>query len=159
MGGRGDVTRQLGDALVRGVFGFPDPRVYWSREVTFDCTGPKPVRVDFMRYKPRNQCVAGLEAGEFHCFEIKSCAADLRSGHGMNFLGDRNYVVCPDGLVPVVRDVLPFGVGIYAMGPQGTLECVKPSRLDYRRRSALECMFAMMRSNGRDAINARSAQS
>ncbi len=156
--GRRQTTKTLGDMLVGDVFHFPDARVYWAREVTFDYMSAHTIRVDFMRYKPRNTTISGLESGEFHCFEIKSCVADFKSGNGLNFIGDRNYIVCPPEMVEYAKLHVPFGVGIYApsAGADGrtTLHCVKPSRLDYRSRSALECLFMMTRSMGRDAITA-----
>lgn len=44
---------------------------------------------------------------------MKSCKADFDSGHGLNFVGDLNYVVVPPHLVDYAREHAPFEVGIY----------------------------------------------
>lgn len=53
-------------------------------------------RVDFVAFSPgsggRN---AALEHGRFVFVEVKSCMADFKSGHGLTFLGDENWLVCP----------------------------------------------------------------
>lgn len=36
---------------------------------------------------------ASVELGEFSCYEVKSCMADFKSGHGLTFYGDVNYLV------------------------------------------------------------------
>lgn len=52
-------------------------------------------RVDFVAFSPgsggRN---AALEHGKFVFVEVKSCMADFKSGHGLTFLGDENWLVC-----------------------------------------------------------------
>ena len=99
--------------LIMDVFRYPDPRIYWADEVTYDYTLADPIRVDFMRFKPRNTLPSGLEQSEFLAYEVKSCKADFESGHGLNFIGDLNYVVVPPELVGYAREHGPFGVGIY----------------------------------------------
>ena len=47
--GRPDITAALGRMLVKDVFHYPDPRIYWANEVTYDYTLAHPIRVDFMR--------------------------------------------------------------------------------------------------------------
>lgn len=37
--------------------------------------------------------VAWVERGTFTVFEVKSCKADFESGRGLNFIGDKNYIV------------------------------------------------------------------
>ena len=59
--GRPDITAALGRMLVKDVFHYPDPRIYWANEVTYDYTLAYPIRVDFMRFKPRNTLPSGLE--------------------------------------------------------------------------------------------------
>lgn len=71
-----------------------DPRSYWSKEVTFDYGTPNQVCVDYMKFEPLNNTVSGIEKGNFYCYEVKSCEADFLSGHGLNFIGDYNYIVC-----------------------------------------------------------------
>ena len=58
----------------------------------FQLTG----RVDYMAFEPLNmsKSLRSIEAGTIHVFEVKSCMADLKSGHGMNRVGDVNWLVC-----------------------------------------------------------------
>lgn len=50
--------------------------------------------VDYMTFEPaRCDTVDGIEKGIFTCYEIKSCYADLYSGNGLNFVGEKNYLV------------------------------------------------------------------
>lgn len=87
---------------------------------------------------------------------MKSCKADFDSGHGLNFVGDLNYVVVPPHLVDYAREHAPFGVGSYTpvveYGRGETLKCVKSSRRFPRKRPALELLFGMTRSLGREHI-------
>jgi hypothetical protein len=47
-----------------------------------------------MQYIPSGVMYASdIERGEFICYEIKSSYEDLYSGHGLNFYGDKNYIV------------------------------------------------------------------
>ena len=39
-----------------------------------------------------------IEKGIFTCYEVKSCMADLTSGHGTNFVGEKNYFCMPMSL-------------------------------------------------------------
>lgn len=61
-----------------------DPRIYWAREVTFDYSTTSPIRVDYMRFKPLNNTVSGIEKGDFYCYELKSSVSDFHSKHGHN---------------------------------------------------------------------------
>lgn len=36
-----------------------------------------------------------VEHGTFSFYEVKSCVEDLKSGHGLNFYGDENWLVMP----------------------------------------------------------------
>lgn len=78
-----------------------DPRIYWAREVTFDYATSNAVRVDFMRFKPVNNTVSGIEKGDFYCYEVKSSAEDFHSKNGHNFLGDFNYYIMPEDVFEV----------------------------------------------------------
>lgn len=153
---RPGITAALGLMLIKDVFHYPDTRIYWANEVTYDYTLANPIRVDYMRFKPRNTLPSGLEQSEFMAYEVKSCKADFDSGHGLNFVADLNYVVVPPTLVDYAREHNPFGVGIYTTVPDivhgEVLKCVKPSRRFPRRRPALELLFGMTRSLGREHI-------
>lgn len=84
---------------------------YWAREVSIDpwAAKGKPRRVDFMQFIPDNQCsISAIEKGIFVCYEIKSCKQDVYSGSGLNFLGEKNYIVttmvCYKDLLEDLRD-------------------------------------------------------
>lgn len=92
--GRPETTAELSRMLEQYIHA-GDPRIYWAREVTFDYATNHAVRVDYMRFKPLNNTVSGIEKGDFYCFEIKSSAEDFKSKNGHNFIGDYNYYVMP----------------------------------------------------------------
>lgn len=90
---RKETTAFLSDLLIHKKFGGPGK--YWAREVSIDpWVIGKAKRVDFMQFIPENQCSIGaIEKGIFVCYEIKSCIEDVYSGNGLNFLGEKNYIV------------------------------------------------------------------
>ena len=58
-----------------------------------------------MQFEPPNQCSVGaLEKGIFICYEVKSCKEDVYSGNGLNFYGEKNYIVTT---MQCYRDILP----------------------------------------------------
>ena len=80
---------------------------YWAKEVSIDpwAAKGKPKRIDYMQFVPENQCsIAAIEKGIFICYEVKSCVQDVYSGNGLNFLGEKNYIVttmeCYKQLIP-----------------------------------------------------------
>ncbi|WEV72132.1 hypothetical protein [Bifidobacterium sp. ESL0790] len=102
-------------------------------EVTLeDSDTGKPVRVDFMGFDPY-LCnspypnPSSVSLGRFTCYEVKSCWADLTSGHGLNILGDENFLVTTNevadrlvkGEMPLLRRHLD-GV----LTPRGNSLCV-----------------------------------
>lgn len=61
-----------------------------------------------MQFIPAGQCsVSEIEKGIFVCYEIKSCKQDVYSGNGLNFIGEKNYIVttmeCYKDLLPDMR--------------------------------------------------------
>ena len=89
---RKETTKFLGDLLVSDrLTGLGK---YWAREVSIDY-GTKDVRrVDFMQFEPAGvTSVSSIEKGCFTCYEIKSCKEDVFSGKGLNFIGEKNYIV------------------------------------------------------------------
>lgn len=81
-------------------------------------------RVDFMAFSPgvggRNM---KLEHGRFVFVEVKSCMADFKSGYGLTFRGDDNWLVCPRDLADELHDkmLLPLGVQVYCPDNGGSL--------------------------------------
>ena len=60
---RPEITLSLAKMLEKYIDPHNDPRIYWAKEVTFDYATSKSVRVDYMRYKPVNNTVSGIEKG------------------------------------------------------------------------------------------------
>lgn len=83
---RPEITAMLSLSIQRHICPNNDPRIYWAREVTFDYATMNAVRVDFMKFKPVNNTVSGIEKGDFYCYEVKSSVEDFHSKNGHNFL-------------------------------------------------------------------------
>lgn len=67
---------------------------YWAREVSIDYGTSNVKRVDFMQFEPRGVIYqSDIEKGIFTCYEVKSCKEDVYSGNGLNFVGEKNYIV------------------------------------------------------------------
>lgn len=67
---------------------------YYASEVSIDYGSINVRRVDFMQFTPAGGLdVSDIEKGIFTCYEVKSCTADAYSGNGLNFLGEKNYIV------------------------------------------------------------------
>lgn len=165
---REEITKFLGDLLIQQRLSGRGK--YWASEVTLDYGQGKgkQKRVDFMQFKPQNQlAVSGLEKGEFICYEIKSCKADVFSGHGLNFEGDRNYIVTTmetwKDLIANGQERIPHCVGIMVacckdkykefehptpLPKDGCwrLEIVRQAHPIDRQRSITELLFCMLRS-------------
>lgn len=126
-----------------------DPRIYWAKEVTFDYGTEHSVRVDYMRFKPVNNTVSGIEKGDFYCYEIKSSVEDFHSKHGHNFIGDYNYYIMPLEVYEKVKDEIPYRVGVL-VPYDSTLKSIKAGKRTDRKRPALEMLLMMFRSANRD---------
>lgn len=107
---RKETTEFLGNHLVSSRFSGIGK--YWASEVSIDPwkAKGKPKRVDFMQFIPENQCsISAIEKGIFVCYEVKSCIQDVYSGNGLNFIGEKNYLVttmeCYKALQPDMRSV------------------------------------------------------
>ena len=69
-------------------------RKYYAKEVCIDYGTSDVKRVDVMQFLPAGVVhLSDIEKGIFICYEIKSCRQDIYSGNGLNFLGERNYIV------------------------------------------------------------------
>lgn len=108
-------------------------------------------RVDFVAFSPgiggRN---AALEHGKFVFVEVKSCMADFKSGHGLTFRGDENWLVCPRDLADELHDkmALPSGVQVYCPDNGGSLrmryDLEMRGTLSLREDSTLCLLWAML---------------
>lgn len=167
---RKETTKFLSDLLV-------DKRLsgmgkYYASEVTLDYAKGKgkEKRVDFMQFVPENQlCTSGIEKGIFICYEIKSCKSDFKSGHGLNFEGEQNYLVMTMETYKSLGkeiNILPYNIGVLVACPYDVelidefenstpiddktigwdLKVIKPSHKSYRQRSMAEMLFCMLRA-------------
>ena len=128
-----------------------DSHIYTAREVTLDYSSDQWVRVDYMRFLPKNNSVSGIEKGDFYCYEIKSCIDDFHSKHGHNFAGDFNYYVMTESLFQQVCHEIPYGVGVLV--PKGSsLTSIKPAKRRNREKSVSELLLMMFRSANRDLV-------
>ena len=156
---RHEITKKLSEAVSCHINPKNDPRVYCAREVTFDYGTSHAVRVDFMRFVPKNNSISGIEKGDFYCYEVKSSVEDFHSLNGHNFLGDYNYYVMPEEVYECVKTEIPYGVGVYV--PDGMLprrDCyrlriVRAARRKDRTRPLAEMLLMMFRSANRDVVN------
>lgn len=92
---RTDTTALLCALLERDVLS----GTHWAREVKYMKHDGTLGRVDYMSFKPREQrygpTAASVEGGKFTAYEVKSCKDDFESGHGLNFVAERNCLVMP----------------------------------------------------------------
>lgn len=145
-------TKLLSSLIEKHINPHNDPRIYMSKEVTFDYGTLNQVRVDYMRFVPINNTVSGIEKGDFYCYEIKSSVEDFHSKNGHNFIGDFNYYIMPLAVYEKVKDEIPYRVGVYAPSENGLKSIKKAKRTD-RQRPALEMLLMMFRSANRDRRN------
>lgn len=88
---RKEITRSLTKLLIKEKL---TDRKYFAREVTLDYGTSHPKRVDMMQFIPKGVTyTSDIEKGIFICYEIKSCIEDVYSGNGLNFYGEKNYIV------------------------------------------------------------------
>lgn len=161
MSNRKEITEMLSLSAEKHINPYNDPRIYWAREVTFDYSTQNAVRVDFMRFKPVNNTVSGIEKGDFYCYEVKSSVEDFHSKNGHNFIGDFNYYVMPEEVYEKVNDEIPYGVGVFVptipvLGSDGkkwyNLESAKKAKRKDRSRPVSEMLLMMFRSCARERI-------
>lgn len=141
---------KLTEIMVSGNY---DPRRYWAREVTFGYGTADAVRADYMEFRPVNNSVSGIEKGDFCCYEIKSCMDDYESGHGLNCMGDYNYLVCTEDLYRTLSESgnLPRAMGVYIPSPDwDTLVCARKARRKDRQIPVSVMLLRMFRSASRD---------
>lgn len=100
---RKETTKFLSKILERttlNVFG-----KHYAKEVSVDPWKANGKRVDYMQFSPGDQMsISGIEKGIFTCYEIKSCKEDVYSGNGLNFYGEKNYIVTT---MECYKDILP----------------------------------------------------
>lgn len=158
MSSRPEVTKLLSLSIQKHLNPNNDPRIYWAAEVTFDYATSNAVRVDYMKFKPVNNTVSGIEKGDFYCFEVKSSVEDFHSKNGHNFLGDFNYYVMPEEVYEKVKNEIPYRIGVYIpdgknyRGDWYDLKSVKKAVRKDRDKSVLEMLLMMFRSAARRSV-------
>ena len=156
MSNRSEITAMLSDAVQKHINPHNDTRIYWAREVTFDYATQNAVRVDFMKFKPVNNTVSGIEKGDFYCYEVKSSVEDFHSKNGHNFIGDFNYYVMPEEVFEKVKTEIPHNVGVFVpdgmhyRGEWHNLKYVKKAKRKDRERPVSEMLLMMFRSATRE---------
>ena len=156
MTSRPEITAMLSLSIQRHICPDNDPRIYWAREVTFDYATMNAVRVDFMKFKPVNNTVSGIEKGDFYCYEVKSSVEDFHSKNGHNFLGDYNYYVMPEEVYEQIKKEIPYQIGVYVpdrmnyRGEWYDLKAIKKAKRKDRSRPVSEMLLMMFRSAARD---------
>lgn len=151
---RPEITAELARLLEKHIDPHNDPRIYWAKEVTFDYATAHSIRVDYMRFKPRNNSVSGIEHGTFYCYEIKSSTEDYASKNGHNHIGDYNYYVMPSGVYEAVKQSFPCWCGVLVPDGRG-LVCVKKAKRRDRSRPLGEMLLMMWRSSRREVVKVR----
>ena len=166
---RKETTKFLSELLIKRKFSGMGK--YYASEVTLDYGKGKgkEKRVDFMQFVPENQIsISGIEKGIFICYEIKSCKADFNSGCGLNFEGEKNYIVTTmETYKAIIKDqLLPLGVGCLVACPMfrpeidefeepsdisddslvWDLKSVIPAHKQDRKRPMAELLFCMLRA-------------
>ena len=153
---RKEITSALSLSLEKHINPDNDTRIYTAKEVTFDYGTPNQIRVDYMRFKPLNNTVSGIEKGDFYCYEIKSSVDDFKSKNGHNFIGDYNYYVMPKEVYEEVSANIPWNVGVYVPCEISLrkgcyiLECVKKAKRKDRIKPVSEMLLMMFRSFSRE---------
>lgn len=156
MSNRPEITTVLSISTEKYITPHGDPRIYWAKEVTFDYATSNAVRVDYMKFKPVNNTVSGIEKGDFYCYEVKSSVEDFHSKNGHNFIGDFNYYVMPEDVYEKVKDEIPYKVGVLVpekknyRGEWYDLKYVKKSARKDRERPVSEMLLMMFRSAARE---------
>lgn len=109
-------------------------------------------RVDFVGFRTEGVTAPYLERGAFTFCEVKSCMDDYRSGHGLCFNGDANWLVCPADMLDAVRyDTARNGKArILCPDAAGRLRVARETHWTcLRQRSALELLWAMVHESAR----------
>jgi len=158
---RPHTTKWLSELLEQYIDPHNDPRIYWAKEVTFDYASLNAVRVDYMRFKPVNNSVSGIEKGDVYCYEVKSSVADYHSKNGHNAIGDFNYYVMPQEVYEAVKQSLPYAVGVLCPEPAGRifdawqLKVVRKARCKDRKRPLTEMLLMLWRSSRREVVKSK----
>lgn len=138
---RVDVTRDLSKAVLKRL---RREFTLVAQEVWVDDVH----RVDFVGFKPFPMVSypASLERGTFVFVEVKSCMDDYKSGHGLTFDGDVNWLVCTQELRDQLGYRIPYQASMLCPNKAGALTKVIEGggHRSFRRASALELLWRMV---------------
>lgn len=129
-------------------------RMYWSSEVNFDKGTSNEKRIDFVGFKAHGMVVDAttVEKGTFTCFEVKSCMEDFKSGNGLTFYGDENYLVTTQEFAKELKekDLIPWGVdAVLCPNKKWSRLLVKfTSHGTHRQRVSSEMLWAIVKAHG-----------
>lgn len=118
---------------------------YWAHEVRFRDQKDSG-RVDMLAYLP--------ECNEFHFYEVKSCLSDFKQSYGHNFVGDRNFLICPRRLAVSLyqQRLLPTNADVLCPDPFAYLTTVyqaSNSNRDYEPHKVLSSLLTRMGKENR----------
>lgn len=105
--GRKQITQFLSEHLVANKL--TGRGKYYAKEVSLDYGTKDVKRIDFLQFEPAGVVYqSDIEKGIFTCYEVKSCREDVFSGNGVNFIGEKNYIVttmeCYKSILPDINN-------------------------------------------------------
>ncbi|MDG4965803.1 hypothetical protein OGZ37_04315 [Lactococcus lactis] len=148
---RTEITASLSDLVKKKL---SNNYNFWAAEVNLD---EHAKRVDFVGYNPNYggtfARAANIENGTFDFYEVKSSMADFNSGHGKNWEGDHNYLVCERELADKLykNQLLPNNVDVICPNKPrtGLIKVYSTHWISGRTKAASELLWCMICS--RDA--------
>lgn len=136
---------------------------YWADEVSTSASmGAWVPRVDYMAFYPNwrtseDPSPVTTEHGTFEFYEVKSCLADFESGHGLNFEGDKNFLVCTRELAVRLRDETMLPIYAHVLVPDakwGKLITMFEPQSEYstRKRCTSELLLCLLMAYKRRVV-------
>ena len=161
---RNEITRELSRMVERRL---ANETPYWVSECRLNLRENDSAIVDYVSFTPswgHGSEVSAAELGRFDFYEVKSCMEDFTSGHGLNFEGDTNILVCERELADELyrRRMFPANcdkvlcpnksrralVAAYEPNPGGA----RSNRRRYPASHLLLCMMSRMGSEGAKVV-------
>lgn len=134
--------------------------MYWSAEVDFDKNLENERRIDYVGFKPFTPFSvnepASVELGNFEFYEVKSGMNDFKSGHGLTYYGDKNYLVTTQEFAEELRTTQNY--------PENVTSILCPDKnwtrlytkinlngyMVHRTRSSSEILWAIVQAHEKD---------
>lgn len=112
--GRREITAGLSALLERQL---EQTTCVWGREVSIEAL--ERCRPDYLSVSAnfgKFAAVSSIERAEVTVYEIKSCLADFKSGHGVNEIGDNNWLVMPyETLMKIIESEGEYSIGRWSV--------------------------------------------